>query len=631
MDLLNQIRESFPKTIDKTKPVFSSIVANENKNASIQKQLIDLFAYMKEWTSTPNVYEQTGEMLMKTVTFFSFLDRFVDETEKSLKNRFRAIFVRNHDQKWGTPFDVKNVFHQYFPHATIYLVENTNQVDSIVPGMGNLITDGDIETATPEDWTLSDCDATERAKFSKTYGFEMDDAGGYFYQAITDLPNRRRINDTEPYEYENITYFLHFFMSGNTKVSIKDTTNSKWWDSTSREWKSSEVFTSFSTAEWNDCSMWFRTQGDDDTINLQITFYYPDTLLKGELDKTFVKGLLPVTWTKTDCTTTVEDNRTVINLIQDSSEVSTTVSIMPGQEYKLNFAYKVLRTFQTRNNNLYVVVKNNNNKYWNFETGRWGDSEYKNPFTSTVWVRTTQNIVADANSSSLTITFEYDENTSYLDENIKLEGAVATTRTLTDCTITNGVINLPQKTSKASYAGTVNASQSYSLNYKFKGRLAVIVKNDNNQYWDFSSRRWVATQKINEYFSNKVVEKELVIDGDANTTQLSIDFEMIPNYLDYFRLFAKQKYSSFTVIVHFDGNTAANVFGLAAGESDPNIEDSGDTPPQPRYSRYGYYDKSYLSGVPAGFAVDIYDDLMDYLRAQGVKAYLEFVIRDIEI
>ena len=46
------------------------------------------------------------------------------------------------------------------------------------------------------------------------------------------------------------------------------------------------------------------------------------------------------------------------------------------------------------------------------------------------------------------------------------------------------------------------------------------------------------------------------------------------------------------------------------------------------FGNYGYYDKSYLSGVPIGFASDIYEDLLDYLRAQGVKAYLEIVIKD---
>ena len=70
----------------------SSLVANENNNGAIQKQLIDLFNYMKEWTSTPNVYEQTGVMLDKTIKFFSFLERYADEIIKDGNSR-HDLFV----------------------------------------------------------------------------------------------------------------------------------------------------------------------------------------------------------------------------------------------------------------------------------------------------------------------------------------------------------------------------------------------------------------------------------------------------------------------------------------------------------------------------------------------------------
>ena len=78
MDLLEQLRGNFPKTIDKSNPVFSSLIANDEHNAAIQEQLEDLFNYMKEWISTPNVYNQTGVMLDKTVSFFSFINKMLE-------------------------------------------------------------------------------------------------------------------------------------------------------------------------------------------------------------------------------------------------------------------------------------------------------------------------------------------------------------------------------------------------------------------------------------------------------------------------------------------------------------------------------------------------------------------------
>lgn len=362
MTLLEQLRGNFPKTIDKSKPVFSSLIANNNGTAAIQKQLNDLFAYMKEWTSTPNVYEQTGVMLDKTIKFFSFLERYADETEQSLKNRFGAIFIRNHDTKWGTAFDIKSVFRQYFPHATIYLVENTNKIDDSTPGLANLFLDGDITTDTPSDWTLVNCTADEEARFSKKYGILLNQAGATLSQSVNVSASS--------------IYFLHFFLKGK----------------------------------------------------------------------------------------------------------------------------------------VHVQIKNNNNKYWNYSTKTWSNSPVNNDFEST------------------------------------------------------------------------------------------------------------------EDWSNQ----SLYFKTDADTTSVTVSFSYVDTktYIDYFRLFAKQLYGSFTVIAHFEGNTAVKAFGLAAGDADPNITTEEVTPPQPRYGNYGYYDKSYLSGVPIGFASDIYEDLLDYLRAQGVKAYLEIVIKD---
>ena len=367
MTLLEQMRGEFPKTIDKSKPVFSSIIANDNNDASIQKQLIDLFNYMKEWTSTPDIYEQSGEMLLKTIRFFSFLEPFVDETETSIKNRFKAIFVRNHDTRWGTPFDVKQVFKQYFPHSTIYIVENTNKIDSVEPGLGNLFLDGDIETDTPSDWTLTNCSATADARFSGAYGIKMNQSGGIL-QPTQDITVS-----------SSSAYFIHFFLKGKINVQIKDNHN-KYWDFANKEWKDSAVDNEFSLEDWNNCSMFFIT--NNNTSSVTISFNYVDTL----------------------------------------------------------------------------------------------------------------------------------------------------------------------------------------------------------------------------------------------------------TYLDYFRLFAKQSYSSFTVIAHFEGNIATDAFGLAAGDADPNIivpDPDPDHPPQPRYGNYGYYDKSFLSGLAAGFAKDIYEDLLDYLRSQGVRAYLDIVLRDV--
>lgn len=469
MNLTEQIRGNFPKTIDKSKPVFSSLIVNSNSDAAIQKQLVYLFDYMKEWISTPDIYEQTGTMLDKTVTFFSFLERFTDEKESSLKNRFAAIFIRNHDTKWGTPFDVKSVFKQYFPSATIYLVENVNKINSTEPGLANLLLDGDINTDTPSDWSLVNCSASPEARFSKAYGILFNQTEGELSQSVNVASES--------------TYFLHFFLKGQTKVSIKDN-NNKYWDFASKTWSNDVKKTLFSTDvkntsgiitsyEWDNRSLYFITQAT--TSSVTITFEEYGVGNKAETNVVFTRS--------------------------NDIEVLRTETIIPsGTRVK------------TSSNKVFITTQ---------------DAYIEPNHTESNEV----NVIAE--------NFGYDYQVA------------ANTITIIDSSVPDEVISVD------------NSSQA--------------------------------------------------IGG---------------TFIDYFRLFAKQPYSTFTVIAHFEGNTASKAFGLAAGNADPNMETEESTPPQPRYGNYGYYDKSFLSGVPIGFASDIYEDLLDYLRAQGVRAFLDIVIKD---
>ena len=461
MNLLEQLRGNFPKTIDKSKPVFSWMVANSNKTGRIQSELEYLMSYMKEWISTPDVYKQTGVMLEKTITFFSFLERFADETEQSLKNRFGAIFVRNHDTRWGTAYDVKSVFKQYFPHATIYVVENTNKIDDSSPSLANMITDGDINTDTPTAWTLTNCSASSFARFSKAYGIEMNQASGTLSPA-----NAITVSASTP-------YFLHFFMKGECNVIITDN-NGKYYDYENKTWEDSIVKNSFSTAK-----------------------------------KDANGNILSYEWA---------------------------------------------------------------NRYLYF--------------------------ITTATASSITFTFEMKGVGQKTHVNVNFSIATAV----------NEDTVIP--------AGTRVSNSDESLIF-VTTEDAVIPKNQT------TTIDTVNAEAVN--FGLNYITAENTITKNLDDNSITVDNPERSSggtYLDYFRMFHKQPYGSFTVIAHFDGNTSVGVFGLAPGDDDPNPL------PQPKYSRYGYYDKSFLSGVPIGFATDIYEDLLDYLRAQGVKAYLEIVVRD---
>ena len=233
MTVKEQLRANFPKIIDKNDPVFATLIANEDGSAVMEYELNHLIEYMKAWTGTPDVYQQTGDMLEKSISFYSFLERFTDETEKSLKNRFGAIFIRNHDEVWGTPYDIKRVFEQYFPQGEIFLVENTNNIEE------NLIANGDFEEEGA--WAEQGCSRSLDNSFSRSYGMSMP-SGSILTQNVT-------LSDEG-------AYFLHFFYEGRIRIAVRDT-NGNYWNPTTQAWGSSAEYTEFVSEEWEAGSMFF--------------------------------------------------------------------------------------------------------------------------------------------------------------------------------------------------------------------------------------------------------------------------------------------------------------------------------------------------------------------------------------
>lgn len=291
MTIGETLKSNFPKSINKDGEIFKAMVANNNQNAAMESILNDVEKFTKEYYGTPDIYEQSGELLDKTVTFYTYLEQFVDETEEALKKRIAAIFVRNGDSVWGTPNNILNVFKQYFPSANIFLVENVNgQLDEGTI-KGNLFPNGDVQEE--GNWVFSDPSVlSQEARFSKTYGLKLTE--NTWAKQTMDIPNE----DYATYEtvegdtYESIAqmeygnselgnyiknyknnpaeltvgtvldipsrnvFFLHFFVNGNVKVSIKNNLN-KYWDNSTLSWSDTLKQTSFSTNKWQDVYLYF--------------------------------------------------------------------------------------------------------------------------------------------------------------------------------------------------------------------------------------------------------------------------------------------------------------------------------------------------------------------------------------
>lgn len=158
------------------------------------------------------------------------------------------------------------------------------------------------------------------------------------------------------------------------------------------------------------------------------------------------------------------------------------------------------------------------------------------------------------------------------------------------------------------------------IHFFYKGTVTVEVENAKTYVWDNINEVYVEQEAKKTFTSEEWTSASFYfISTDAN---LTVKFSGTENtYFDYPMFFVKRKKPSFTVFVQFTGSTAKNALALAPGNADPTEEIQ-------RYELAGYYDNAYMTGANSGFAIDLYKDLLNYVKAVGVKGYLEIVNRD---
>jgi hypothetical protein len=136
------LRDAFSTLINKDGKIFKALVANPDKNGTLESIFEDIEAVRKKWCNNPDIYNQTGEILEKTMSFFSFLTRLFNESEESLKKRHELLFYRGGDTIWGDVWNIRKIFRLYFNTKNVWIVNNTN------PKTENILEDGDFEAGT---------------------------------------------------------------------------------------------------------------------------------------------------------------------------------------------------------------------------------------------------------------------------------------------------------------------------------------------------------------------------------------------------------------------------------------------------------------------------------------------------
>jgi hypothetical protein len=248
MDNVNTVgdalREVFSTLINKDGKIFKALVANPDGNGTIEQVFNDMEAVRDKWCNNPDFYNQSGEILEKTMSFFSFLTRLFDESDESLKRRNELLYYRDGDTVWGDYWDVLKIFRRFFGTEMVFIVNNTNPIEE------NLIADGDFEIQN-NSWELNGCDYDTEARFSERTGIKFSDCGSC-KQTVNVKPDS--------------TYFLHFFLEGTLAVQIKDN-HGRYWNPHAGEfgqWTNSEKQTEFSAGQWDAKNIFFLT---DQTIS----------------------------------------------------------------------------------------------------------------------------------------------------------------------------------------------------------------------------------------------------------------------------------------------------------------------------------------------------------------------------
>jgi hypothetical protein len=253
MDNVNTVgdalRDSFSTLINKDGKIFKALVANPDGNGTLESIFNAIETVRKKWCNNPDIYNQAGEMLEKTMSFFSFLTRIFNESDESFKKRHELLFYRGGDTIWGDMWNIRKIFRLYFNTNNVWIINNTNSAEE------NILEDGDFEAGTA--WELEMCSYDHEARFSERTGIKFNGLGTC----------RQTVEANQ-----DSTYFIHFFLDGKITLRIKDN-NDRYWNPRAGEfgaWGSSVVDSEFSSSGWDARSMYYLT--DDLTSEITITF-----------------------------------------------------------------------------------------------------------------------------------------------------------------------------------------------------------------------------------------------------------------------------------------------------------------------------------------------------------------------
>jgi hypothetical protein len=227
------------------------------------------------------------------------------------------------------------------------------------------------------------------------------------------------------------------------------------------------------------------------------------------------------------------------------------------------------------------------------------------------------------------------ENTAQIDQNMITNGDFEEAGMWT-LTGDGAEINVEARFSKdqgLSLIGTGDCSQTvtgiasgvYIFHFFLMGKCGVRVLKNDGKYWNAKTLAW-SDSPVSNTFNNILWDNVFFFIKVPENTELNFTFLWTEGtgYVDYVRLFKKEPYPTFTLVVNHEGYNVTNrTLHMAAGREDPYEE-------IPDYTKESYYDKSFLVGSESSYTHEIYQEILDVVRPRGIRAFVEFAERAAE-
>lgn len=162
MSQISEINEQILTKIDKTDEFYQALWGKEDFTpeevitepndyncGAIANQLEYINGYIEEITGF-TLLELPDPYVDIAVFFFTGLKRFPDEATGDLLRRVYSLLIREAEwrsERFGTPWDIKNVFAYYVDRELLYYIQNRVITDILI--------NGDFESAIGAEWTFT--------------------------------------------------------------------------------------------------------------------------------------------------------------------------------------------------------------------------------------------------------------------------------------------------------------------------------------------------------------------------------------------------------------------------------------------------------------------------------------------